>query len=130
MNTQRLLLALALLLAAIDGGNGLYMVVNPMAWYHAVPGVVETGPANIHFITDIGFAYLTSMALLVAAVLSPRQRGEFAIAAALWPALHAGFHIVGDVGGENFALPVAEVFGIYLPAVAQLALGAYWLAKR
>ena len=130
MNLQHLLLALVLLLAVFDGGNGLYMIVNPMDWYHAVPGVTATGPANVHFITDVGLAYLTSMALLIAAVVRPGQRGAFALAAALWPALHAGFHIAGDIAAGGLAITVPEAFGIHLPAIAQLALGAYWMTRR
>ena len=127
MTTQHLLLALALLLAAFDGANGLYMVANPQGWYDAVPGVAATGPANSHFIIDVGFAYLTSMALLILAVLRPRQRGAFALAAAVWPMLHAGFHVVGDIGAGTTS--TGDVLGIYVPAFTQLALAGYWLAK-
>ena len=127
---QRLLLALAVALAVISGTNGLYMITNPVGWYHAVPGVIATGPANTHFITDIGLAYVTSMALLLAAVWRPSQRGALAIAAAIWPALHAGFHVVGDLSAGEFAIPTTEIFGIYVPVIAQLALGVYWSARR
>lgn len=127
---QRFLLLLAVLLAIVSGANGLYMITSPMGWYHAVPGVVETGPPNTHFITDIGFAYLTSMLLLLAAVWRPTQRGVLTLAAAIWPALHAGFHIVGDVSAGNFAIPATEIFGIYVPAIAQIALGVHWSTQR
>ena len=127
---QRVLLAIAVLLAIISGANGLLMIIGPITWYHTVPGVMETGPANTHFITDIGFAYFASGVLLIAAVLRPLQRGELALAAALWPALHAGFHIAGDISTGGAALSATEVTGIYLPVAIQIALGVYWLRDR
>ncbi len=36
------------------------MPTAPEIWYSAVPGVPETGPANIHFIRDIGLAFLAA----------------------------------------------------------------------
>ena len=124
--TQRVLLALALLLAVSSGANGLYMVTNPIGWYNAVPGVIDTGPPNTHFITDIGCAYLASMVLLLAAVLRPRSRGVLTIASAVWPAMHAMVHVVGHVTDGEFAFPASELFGIYVPVVAQLALGIHF----
>src|SRR5258708_29034726 len=47
-------IALGVALAA----NGVFMLAGPNAWYAAVPGVVETGPFNPHFVRDIGAAYL------------------------------------------------------------------------
>ena len=127
---QRFLLILAAVIAVISVANGLYMITNPIAWYHAVPGVIETGPPNTHFITDIGFAYFASGVLLIAALQRPLQRGELALAAALWPALHAGFHIAGDISAGAAAISATEVSGIYLPVAIQIALGVYWLRHR
>ncbi len=127
---QRTLVIVALALAALSGANGLYMIANPIGWYHTVPGVTETGPANTHFITDIGFAYLTSMVLLIAALLRPRSRGVLTLAAALWPAMHSVFHVVGHFADGEFAMPPIELFGIYLPVVLQVALGIHWLGSH
>lgn len=127
---QRALVVTALLLAALSLANGLYMIASPIAWYHAVPGVVETGPPNTHFITDIGCAYLTSAVLLVAALLRPQARGVLTLAAVVWPAMHSVVHIVGHLADGEFALPPTELFGIYLPVAAQIALGIHWLDRR
>ena len=56
---------LAALVGALMAGNGIIMVVDPPAWYASVPGVADTGPLNLHFVRDIGFAYFTAGAALV-----------------------------------------------------------------
>jgi hypothetical protein len=38
--------------------NGLVMLGFPADWYPTVPGVIDVGPFNAHFIRDIGVAYL------------------------------------------------------------------------
>lgn len=45
--------------------NGAVMLAVPDTWYVTVPGVTETGPANIHFIRDIGLAFLAAGVALV-----------------------------------------------------------------
>ena len=127
---QHALTVAALLLAALSLANGLYMISDPIAWYHAVPGVIETGPPNTHFITDIGCAYLTSAALLIAALLRPHSRGVLTLAAVVWPAMHSVVHIAGHFAEGEFAIPTTELFGIYLPVAAQIALGIHWLGDR
>jgi hypothetical protein len=127
---QNTLVVAALLLAALSLANGLYMIADPIAWYHAVPGVIETGPPNTHFITDIGCAYLTSTVLLIAALLRPQSRGVLTLAAVVWPAMHSLVHIVGHFAEGEFTLPGTELFGIYLPVVLQIALGIHWLDGR
>jgi hypothetical protein len=53
-------IGLGLALAA----NGLLMLLDPAGWYALAPGVPETGPLNLHFVRDIGCAYiLTGLAL-------------------------------------------------------------------
>ena len=47
-------------LALILAGNGVMMLLAPLPWYDAVPGVVATGPFNPHFVRDIGAAYLVA----------------------------------------------------------------------
>ena len=40
--------------------TGLYIAVLPQVFYLNAPGVEATGPYNMHFIRDVGFAFLTS----------------------------------------------------------------------
>ncbi len=78
-------------LGAFHALNGLTMIVSPEGWYVLVPGVTMTGPANVHFIIDIGLAFLASGAGMM---LGARARwAAFALAGAVWPALHALFHV-------------------------------------
>lgn len=48
---------LCLPLGVFLGLNGVFMLAQPASWYAAVPGVLETGPLNTHFVRDIGAAY-------------------------------------------------------------------------
>ncbi len=82
-----------IILAAWHGAGGIFMLVAPEAWYAFAPDVTETGPANLHFIRDIGLAFIASAACLVAAA-----RAEAPAAVLLAPAIflggHAGIHLV------------------------------------
>ncbi len=86
----QLLIALAALACL---ANGLFMTWDPFGWYQAVPTVRFTGPANAHFIRDIGLAYLWSAAMLGFAAVNPPMRWLAALAGGLWISLHGGFHI-------------------------------------
>ena len=116
---------LAAILALTMGGNGLAMLAAGRWWYGAVPGVVQTGPFNPHFVKDIGAAYLVVGAAFAwfAARPSPAARGAVA-AAAVFLSLHAGVHIA-DAAGEpgGVADLVRDFPGVFLPALL-----AAWIA--
>jgi hypothetical protein len=42
------------------------MLFDGATWYASVPGVVETGPYNPHFVQDIGAAFLVAGLALAA----------------------------------------------------------------
>ena len=63
------------------GTNGVWMLIRPEIWYYAIPGVTGTGPLNLHFIRDIGCAYLGAAAGLLWMASRPRE---------FWPAALAG----------------------------------------
>jgi AhpD family alkylhydroperoxidase len=86
----QLLVALAALIAL---GNGLLMLIDPFGWYEMVGTVKATGPANGHFIRDIGLAYLLSAGLLGYAAINLPMRWGSALAGSTWLALHGGLHI-------------------------------------
>ena len=108
--------------------GGAYMLIAPGAWYEATPGVPLTGPYNVHFVRDIGLAFLASGAGLAWA--ARRANGPVAIAAAVWPCLHALFHIqIWFARG----LPLDQVAAVNLAAIqlpAWLALWAAWHLYR
>jgi uncharacterized protein YjeT (DUF2065 family) len=62
--------------------NGLTMLAVPMSWYTMVPGVVDTGPFNLHFVRDIGVAYVVTGAALVWFAKRPTARSAVQTGAA------------------------------------------------
>ncbi len=90
---DRLAQVLVALAALIALGNGLAMLIDPFGWYEMVGTVKATGPANGHFIRDIGLAYLLSAGLLGYAAANLPMRWGSALAGSTWLALHGGLHI-------------------------------------
>jgi alkylhydroperoxidase/carboxymuconolactone decarboxylase family protein YurZ len=90
---DRLAQALVALAAVIALGNGLFMLVSPLGWYEWLGTVKATGPANGHFIRDIGLAYLMSGGLLAYGAANLPMRWGSALAGASWMALHGGLHV-------------------------------------
>jgi len=82
-----------LILGLFHIANGVWMVLAPMSWYAAIPGVAASGPLNHHFVADIGLAFVASGAGL--AIGARRGAAAFAMAGATWPVLHALLHIRG-----------------------------------
>ena len=62
---RRILAALAAILGVL---NGLAMLFAGRRWYETLPGVIETGPYNPHFVQDIGAAFLVAGLSLAARV--------------------------------------------------------------
>lgn len=120
---MRLLLAF---LAIFYAANGLIMLTAPDFWYGAVPGVVETGPANVHFIRDIGLGFIAAATALF---LATRNGG----AALLVPAIvflsgHAGLHLVEMVThGTTPAAALRDTLLILVPGF--LPLCALWWGR-
>jgi hypothetical protein len=118
------------ILGLFHTANGAWMVLAPMSWYAAVPGVAESGPLNHHFVADIGLAFIASGAGLVFGART--GAGAFALAGATWPVLHALLHMWGwlqhgfpahtDVG-------LSEAVGVVLVGAAG-ALAAWRNARK
>lgn len=112
--------------------NGLWMIAAPDAWYAAVPGVAMTGPANHHFIVDIGLAFVASGAGMLVGVRSSAWAATLALAGAVWPTLHALFHVTEWVEHgvpHNTHIAVSEGVGVMLIGFAGIAL-AWMRAKQ
>ncbi len=100
-------------------GTGLYMFVLPQIFYQATPGVAMMGPFNTHFIRDAGLAFATSGGALLWGTL--KQNRPVAVFGAIWPCLHAAFHIwIWFARG----LPLDLVAGVNLVGIQAPA----WLA--
>lgn len=54
--------------------NGLFMLIEPLAWYKLVPGVTDTGFFNQHFIRDIGMIRLFLGVAFCLGLLLPERR--------------------------------------------------------
>lgn len=81
------------LAALIALGNGLFMLADPFGWYEWVGTVKASGPANGHFIRDIGLAYLICAALLGYAAANLPMRWGAGLAGAGWLLLHGLLHV-------------------------------------
>ena len=71
---------IAAILAVFNVANGLVMLFASSTWWNSVPGVPDTGPFNLHFVQDVGVAFLVAGLALGARAWRP----------ALWPAAVAG----------------------------------------
>jgi hypothetical protein len=110
------------ILPAILAINGAVMMLVPAWWYPRVPGVIETGPLNDHFVRDIGAAYLACAVALGWAVRDPARGLGVAIAAAAFLTLHAAIHLITPFCGAGLPWPLlARDFpGVFLPAIVSL----------
>ena len=43
---------------AITVGNALWMLLSSTSWFDFIPGVIDSGQMNQHFVRDVGIAYL------------------------------------------------------------------------
>jgi hypothetical protein len=119
------------LFGASNLGNGLWMLADPVHWYFHLPaGVPDFGPANEHFIRDIGCIFVLLGAGLLWAAVVPRWRVPACLAAAGFAVLHALVHVVdtlrGLVGPEHWTI---DLPGVYVPAVL-LSVVAWLVARR
>jgi hypothetical protein len=122
---------LLLLLGLFHLANGLHMLIAPLAWYGAVPGVAQTGPFNAHFILDIAMAFVASGAGLMLGARRGRDAALFAIAGATWPALHALIHVEGWVTHGFPKDPgIAASEAIAVVGLAALGAALAWLRLK
>ena len=102
--------------------TGLYIAVLPHDFYLNAPGARETGPYNMHFIRDVGFAFLTS-AVAIGYGVYAKQKAVMLFGAA-WLLIHGLFHltlwVVHGMPLDRAAMVDAAVVSI--PAVAVFVL--------
>lgn len=118
------------LLAVFLAANAASMLIAPLPWYDAVPGVVATGPFNAHFVRDIGAAYLVAAIGLGWFAWRPREGWPALTAGALFLTVHAAIHVYDAACGTRPLQDVMRDFvGVYLTAALALTL-ALMAAKR
>jgi hypothetical protein len=113
-----------MVLGGLRAFAGLYIFAQPQAFYAMVPGLALTGPFSIHFIRDVGLAFLSSGAITIWGGYHARR--DLALASALWPSLHAFFHV--QIWSHR-GFPLDAIFFFDLLAVicpALLAVACAW----
>lgn len=99
--------------------TGAYILAAPQAFYAQTPGLSAMGPFSAHFITDVALALTASGA--IAAWAAYKASATLAIAATVWPSLHALFHLQ-IWAHRGLPLDAAFVFdGLAVVAPAALA---------
>ena len=115
-----------ILLGIFHAANGLTMLAAPDYWYASVPGVTASGPLNHHFVADIDMAFLASGAGLLMAIRTGPAAATFALAGAIFPALHALIHLWEWISGGIPADPQQVVSDAV--AVMLVSFLGFWLA--
>ena len=108
-------------LGALQLANAVWMLVAPEHWYVNLPaGVADTGPLNIHFVRDIGCAFLGSGVALLWAAVTSQAAVRFAclVLATLFVGGHAAVHFWelagGSLSGRHWLL---DLPGVFAPAL-------------
>lgn len=102
--------------------NGVRMIADPQGFFDGTAGVSATGGYNVHFIVDIGFAFLVSAGAMAVGVWLRRR--SLILTGLAWPVLHAVFHMAGLAmhGAVSRAAWVVETGGVILPALVLIVL--------
>lgn len=120
---NKLNIGIALLLGLAALGNGVFMTIDPEAWYWLVPGVPDRGPFNQHFLRDIGMIYMLIGAAFIWGAMYATHRRVLWMMPTAWLASHAIFHFwevwVGICGPEFLVIDFGSVT---LPALLGLWL--------
>ena len=116
------------LFALFNLANGLAMIIAPMTWYELTPGAAEVGPFNVHFVRDIGIAYIAAGAGLWLAV------GD-----AAWKSASTAIVAMIFIGGHGI-LHLVEMFAHHLELTAALrdtalivvpaAIAGWWAVRE
>lgn len=113
-----------LLLAFLGLGslvNGAWMLLDASGWFERIASDVR--PFNVHFVRDIGAAYLASGVALLWAAWRPGWRLPLVAVAAVFHVLHAVGHVRETAVGELASFHwLEDLPGVYLPAIAMLVM--------
>ena len=123
--------ALLLIFGLIHVANALAMLAFPQSWAASVVHRIGPSHLELHFIADIGAAFLVSGAALIWSARRGPRFAVWAVAGAAWPALHALIHArewltegLPRTTGDLFA----EGVGVLLVGLAGVALA--WARQR
>lgn len=102
--------------------TGILIFADPHGFYERTPGLAMMGPYSVHFIRDVGLAFVASG---VATTFGARGRNRsLALAGAGWPFLHALFHcqIWSHRGFPFDAIAAFDFIAVIAPAFLAVAL--------
>jgi hypothetical protein len=112
-------------------GNGVFMLIDPLKWYFAVPGVITTGLYNQHFIRDIGLIQIFLGVGFGLGLIRPALRVEWWGATTMWLIAHALFHVWEVAAGICAPSALARDFpAVSLPALLGVGLTAWAWRQR
>ena len=101
--------------------NGAWMLLDAPGWFERIAADVR--PFNLHFVRDIGAAYLASGVALLWAAWRPAWRLPLVVVAAVFHGLHAAGHVRETAAGDLASFHWIEDFpGVYLPALLMLLM--------
>ena len=102
--------------------TGLYMAVLPHDFYLNAPGAQATGPYNMHFLRDVGFAFTTSSIAIGYGIYSRAK--PVMVFGALWLLVHGLFHLSLWVvqGMQLDSAAMVDAALVSIPAIALFAL--------
>jgi hypothetical protein len=109
---------IAAILGVFNVANGMAMLFASSTWWSSVPGVPETGPFNLHFVQDVGAAFLVAGLALGVRAWWPAC-WPAAVAGAGFLAAHAVIHLVMIVAGQDHHA-AENVAAVILPAALAL----------
>lgn len=119
---------IAAALALLHGGNGVFMLSDPAGWLSfVIARPITQTPPGVHFIYDVGWAFLASALGFLLFALKPKQWGAAAIGAA-FPLLHALMHVVEMLQGHTPRLGF-DLAAIVAPAVLGVLIAIPFGAK-
>ena len=112
--------------------NALWMLIAPEGWYQDLPAEVpDFGPFNVHFVRDIGCAYLTVGLALVWAAWSPRDRFALVTLAAVFFVAHSLLHVYDTARGHVEALHwLLDFPAVHLPAIFLVVAARHFARNR
>ena len=119
---------LLILFGLASAGNGVWMLADRAGWFGRV--APDVTPFNVHFVRDVGAAYLTGGVALLWAAFRVEWRAPLVTFAALFHALHAIGHVretsTGELASHHWW---ADLPGVYLPSAILVAMAVVFLRR-
>ena len=119
---RRAFVGLLWIMGVASLANGAWMIAHAWTWFTTLPGVIDTGAVNSHFIHDVGVVYLLCGAGFMWCARNLAAARPVFVGITLFFVLHAAGHVAEILTG---ALPSSH-WWIDLPLVFAPALVLGW----